>query len=106
MPRYCRHSPADPVRRAARASDAGGPRVGAAAAGRALGRRAARTLVRRGLWILALSAVIAVGASRDAQALPPIPNPLGPIGEALGSGAANAAVDAFDAIIAHLFAPV
>ena len=68
---------------------------------------ASRVLARRAMWILVLSAAIVAGAGGDAQAIPiPIPNPLGPIGEALGAGAANAAVDAFDAIIAHLFAPV
>src|SRR4051812_10018098 len=106
MPRSCKLVPADPARTHAHASDAGRPRVDAVTDGRARGRRIARAVVRRGPWVLALAALIAGGSSHEAQALPPIPNPLAPIGEALGAGAANAAVDAFDAIIAHLFAPV
>src|SRR3954454_12767973 len=105
MPRSCRLTPADPARPHAHPSGAGYPRI-AVTDQRALGRRIARALERRALWTLALATVIAAGSSRDAQALPPIPNPLAPIGEALGAGAAAAAVDAFDAIIAHLFAPV
>src|SRR3954454_16068811 len=105
MPRSCRLTPADPARPHAHPSGAGYPRI-AVTDQRALGRRIARASLRRGPWVLALAGLIAAGASRDAQALPPIPNPLAPIGEALGAGAAAAAVDAFDAIIAHLFAPV
>src|SRR3954451_2111279 len=70
-----------------------------------LDRSAARRLVRRSLWLGVATTVIWAGASGDAQALP-IPNPLGPIGEALTGGVADAGVKAFDAIIAHLFAPV
>src|SRR4051812_46918763 len=66
---------------------------------------AIRVIARRAVWIASLTVVLVAGAGRDAQALP-IPNPLGPIGAALGAGAADAAVQAFDAIIAHLFAPV
>jgi hypothetical protein len=62
---------------------------------------------RRLCWIAGLTVAVVAYGGRDAQAVPvPLPNPLGPIGEALGAGGAGIAVKAFDAIIAHLFAPV
>src|SRR3954447_15484931 len=70
-----------------------------------LHRAAGRPLVRRSLWLVVATTVILAGAGGDAEALP-IPNPLGPLGGALGGPVADVGVKAFDAIIAHLFAPV
>src|SRR4051794_24062172 len=66
-----------------------------------------RILARRAGWLVVLTATIVAGAGREAEAVPtPIPNPLGPSTNARGAGAADVGVKAFDAIIAHLFAPV
>src|ERR1700754_1920030 len=69
---------------------------------------AARALSSRWLWTAALTALIVARGGENAHAqLPlPLPNPLSPIGGALGAGAADVGVQAFEAIIEHLFAPV
>ena len=86
MPRSCRLAPADPAHHGAHPNNPDRPGAGAVAERPALRRRVARAFMRRGTWVLAIAALIVAGGSRDAQAIPPIPNPLAPIGGALERG--------------------
>src|SRR4051812_37704884 len=54
---------------------------------------------------MAATAAILAASPRDAEAIT-LPNPLSPLGGALVGGAGHLVVGAFDALIAHLFAPV